>query len=147
MKYLITGGAGFIGSNIAEELLRRGHQVRILDNFSTGSRENISEFIDQIELYEGDLRHFHNVREAVDGMDFVLHQGALPSVPRSISDPIATNEVNVTGTLNVLYAAKDAGVKRVVMASWSGARPSATPGFSSKPSILYPRESIFLCLL
>lgn len=119
MKYLITGGAGFIGSNIAEELLNRGHQVRVLDNFSTGRRENLSEFIDSIELIEGDLRNYHNVREAVDEMDFVLHQGALPSVPRSVSDPISTNEVNVTGTLNVLYAARDAGIKRVVMASSS----------------------------
>lgn len=119
MKYLITGGAGFIGSNIAEELLNRGHQVRILDNFSTGRRENISEFLEEIELIEGDLRNYHNVREAADGMDFVLHQGALPSVPRSVSDPISTNEVNVTGTLNVLYAAKDARVKRVVFASSS----------------------------
>lgn len=119
MKYLITGGAGFIGSNIAEELLNRGHQVRVLDNFSTGRRENLSEFIDSIELIEGDLRNYHNVREAVEEMDFVLHQGALPSVPRSVSDPISTNEVNVTGTLNVLYAARDAGIKRVVMASSS----------------------------
>jgi len=119
MKYLITGGAGFIGSNIAEELLNRGHQVRVLDNFSTGRRENLSEFIDSIELIEGDLRNYHNVREAVEEMDFVLHQGALPSVPRSVSDPISTNEVNVTGTLNVLYAARDAGVRRVVMASSS----------------------------
>lgn len=119
MKYLITGGAGFIGSNIAEELLNRGRQVRVLDNFSTGRRENLSEFIDNLELIEGDLRNYHNVREAVEGMDFVLHQGALPSVPRSLIDPISSNEVNVTGTLNVLYAAKDAGVKRVVMASSS----------------------------
>jgi UDP-glucose 4-epimerase len=119
MRYLITGGAGFIGSNIAEELLRRGHRVRILDNFSTGFRENLGDFMEQVELYEGDLRHYHNVREAVEGMDFVLHQGALPSVPRSVSDPIASNEVNITGTLNVLYAAKDAGVKRVVTASSS----------------------------
>lgn len=119
MKYLITGGAGFIGSNIAEELLNRGHQVRVLDNFSTGRRENLSEFIENIDLIEGDLRSYHHVREAVEGMDFVLHQGALPSVPRSVSDPISTNEVNVTGTLNVLYSARDAGVKRVVMASSS----------------------------
>ena len=117
--YLVTGGAGFIGSHLVEELLRRGEKVRILDNFSTGKRENVDAFAGRIELIEGDIRSHHIVREAVDGVDFVLHQGALPSVPRSINDPITTNEVNVTGTLNVLDAAKDAGVKRVVYASSS----------------------------
>ncbi len=119
MKYLITGGAGFIGSNLAVELLQRGHNVRILDNFATGRRENIAPIMDKIELIEGDLRSYHIVREAVDGMDFILHQGALPSVPRSIQDPITSNEVNVTGTLNILNAAQDARVKRVVFASSS----------------------------
>ncbi len=119
MKYLITGGAGFIGSNLAEELVRRGHTVRILDNFSTGSEDNLKSIKDRIEIIEGDLRNYHNVREAVDGMDFVLHQGALPSVPRSVRDTLSSNEVNVTGTLNVLYAGRDAGVKRFVMASSS----------------------------
>ncbi len=119
MKYLVTGGAGFIGSNIVEELLKRGHQVRVLDNFATGRRENLAPFLNQIELIEGDLRSYHIVREAVDGMDFILHQGALPSVPRSIKDPITSNEVNVGGTLNVLDAARDAGVERVVFASSS----------------------------
>ncbi|MBN2365434.1 MAG: NAD-dependent epimerase/dehydratase family protein, partial [Calditrichaeota bacterium] len=119
MKYLVTGGAGFIGSNLSEALLQRGHSVRILDNFATGRRENIAPFLDEIELFEGDLRSYHIVRDAVDGMDFVLHQGALPSVPRSIKDPITTNQVNVEGTLNILDAAADAGVKRVVFASSS----------------------------
>lgn len=119
MKYLVTGGAGFIGSNIVEELLRRGEKVRVLDNFSTGKRENLTQFIDQIELIEGDIRSYHIVREAVSGIDVVLHQAALPSVPRSIRDPITSNEVNVTGTLNILNAAKDAKVKRVVFASSS----------------------------
>lgn len=119
MKYLVTGGAGFIGSNLSETLLQRGHSVRILDNFATGRRENIAPFLDKIELFEGDLRSYHIVRDAVDGMDFVLHQGALPSVPRSIKDPITTNQVNVEGTLNILDAAADAGVKRVVFASSS----------------------------
>ncbi len=118
-KYLVTGGAGFIGSNIVEELLRRGEGVRVLDNFSTGRRENIQPFLDRIELIEGDIRSYHIVREAVDGVDFILHQAALPSVPRSIKDPITTNEVNVAGTLNILDAASDAGVKRVVYASSS----------------------------
>jgi len=119
MKYLVTGGAGFIGSNLVAELLRRGHQVRVLDNFSTGSRQNLSEFRDKIELVEGDLRSYHIVREAVDGMEFIFHEGALPSVPRSIADPVTSNEVNVGGTLNILHAALDAGVKRVVFASSS----------------------------
>ena len=118
-SYLVTGGAGFIGSHLVEELIRRGQHVRVLDNFSTGKRENLRDLMDQIELIEGDIRSYHIVREAVQGIDFVLHQGALPSVPRSINDPITTNEVNVGGTLNVLDASKDAGVKRVVYASSS----------------------------
>lgn len=119
MKYLVTGGAGFIGSNIVAELLSRGHQVRVLDNFATGRRENITSFLDKIELFEGDIRSYHIVRDAVDSVDFILHQGALPSVPRSIKDPITSNEVNVAGTLNILNAAVDANVKRVVFASSS----------------------------
>jgi len=117
-RYLVTGGAGFIGSHIAEALLARGEQVRILDNFATGSRENL-EAITEAEVVEGDVRGYHVVREAVDGCDVVLHQAALPSVPRSIKDPITSNEVNVVGTLNVLNAAKDAKVKRLVYASSS----------------------------
>jgi nucleoside-diphosphate-sugar epimerase len=119
MKYLVTGGAGFIGSNIVQELVRRGEQVRVLDNFATGFRENLREFISKIELIEGDLRSYHIVREAIDGINVILHQGALPSVPRSINDPITTNQVNVEGTLNILEAARDAGVSRVVFASSS----------------------------
>ena len=117
--YLVTGGAGFIGSHLVEELVKRGEQVRVLDNFSTGKRENLSDLLENIELVEGDIRSYHIVREVVQGVDFVLHQGALPSVPRSINDPITTNEVNVGGTLNILDAARDAGVKRVVYASSS----------------------------
>ena len=117
--FLVTGGAGFIGSHIVEELVRRGEKVRVLDNFSTGKRENLTPFLEQIELIEGDIRSYHIVREAVQGVDYILHQGALPSVPRSINDPITTNEVNVGGTLNILDAARDAGVKRVVYASSS----------------------------
>jgi UDP-glucose 4-epimerase len=119
MKYLVTGGAGFIGSNIVEELVRRGEKVRVLDNFSTGRRENLSELHDRIELVEGDIRSYHIVREGVEGVDVILHQAALPSVPRSIKDPITTSEVNVGGTLNILMAARDAKVKRVVYASSS----------------------------
>ena len=117
--YLVTGGGGFIGSNIVEELIKRGEKVRVLDNFSTGKRDNLLPFQDQVELVEGDIRSYHIVRAAVEGVDFILHQAALPSVPRSINDPLTTNEVNVVGTLNILNAAKDVGVKRIVYASSS----------------------------
>lgn len=119
MHYLVTGGAGFIGSNIVEELLKRGYNVRVLDNFSTGKRENLKKFENDIELIEGDIRSYHTVKQAVTGIDIVLHQAALPSVPRSINDPITSNEVNVGGTLNMLDASKDAEVKRFVFASSS----------------------------
>ncbi len=121
MMYLVTGGAGFIGSNIVKEILRRGDKVRVLDNFATGKRENILHYKDNpnFEMFEGDLRSFHVVRDAVKGADYVLHQGALPSVPRSINDPITSNDVNILGTLNVLEAAKEFKVKRVVFASSS----------------------------
>ncbi len=119
MLYLVTGGAGFIGSHIVEELVRRGEQVRVLDNLSTGRRENIAPFVEQIELLVGDLCEIGVVRRAVEGVDYVLHQGALPSVPRSVANPIASNAANVVGTLNLLVAARDAGVKRVVYASSS----------------------------
>ncbi|HQF67863.1 MAG TPA: SDR family oxidoreductase [Candidatus Cloacimonadota bacterium] len=121
MKYLVTGGAGFIGSNIVKELLRQGQEVRVLDNFATGKRENILPLLKNstLTLIEGDLRSFHIARAAVKGVDYILHQGALPSVPRSINDPITSNDVNVLGTLNILEAAKEFGVKRVVCASSS----------------------------
>jgi nucleoside-diphosphate-sugar epimerase len=123
--YLVTGGAGFIGSHIVEEVLRRGERVRVLDNFSTGRRENLkfdelpASVLHSLEVIEADIRDAGAVKAATEGVDFVLHQAALPSVPRSILDPLTTNEVNVTGTLNVLVAARDAGVKRLVYASSS----------------------------
>jgi len=117
--YLVTGGAGFIGSNTAEQLVRRGETVRILDNFSTGKKENIAKFKDGIELIEGDLRDLEIVKRAMMGVDFVLHEGALPSVQRSVEDPLSTNRVNILGTLNVLLAAREAKVKRMVYASSS----------------------------
>lgn len=118
---LVTGGAGFIGSNIVKELLETGNKVHVLDNFATGKRENLFPFINNpnFQLFEGDLRSFHIVRAAVKGCEFVLHQGALPSVPRSVADPITSNDVNILGTLNILEAAKEFGVKRVVYASSS----------------------------
>lgn len=119
MKFLVTGGAGFIGSNIVEELLKRGFKVRVLDNFSTGKRENLRVVENDIEIIEGDIRSYHTVNQAVKGINIILHQAALPSVPRSINDPITTNEVNVQGTLNVLEASKDHKVKRIVFASSS----------------------------
>ena len=118
-EYLVTGGAGFIGSNIVEVLLEQGKSVRVLDNFSTGKRENVALFGDRIELVDGDLCRPEDVRRAVDGVRYVLHQGAVPSVPRSVDDPLGTNEANVTGTLNLLLAARDASVARLVFASSS----------------------------
>jgi UDP-N-acetylglucosamine 4-epimerase len=117
--YLVTGGAGFIGSNIVDELLRRGETVRVLDNFATGREENLKDARDRILLIRGDVRDSAAVDRAVAGCDFVLHQAALASVPRSIADPVANNEVNAQGTLNVLVAAQKHGVRRVVYASSS----------------------------
>ncbi len=121
MRYLVTGGAGFIGSNIVSELLKQGQQVVVLDNFATGKRENILPLMknENLTMIEGDLRSFHIVRSAVKGVDYILHQGALPSVPRSINDPITSNDVNILGMLNILEAAKEFGVKRVITASSS----------------------------
>ena len=118
-NYLITGGAGFIGSNIVQALLERGQTVRVLDNFATGRRENLAEFENRIELIEGDIRDLALAERAVEDVDYVLHQAALGSVPRSVQDPLTSNAVNVNGTLNLLWAAKKAGVKRFVTASSS----------------------------
>ncbi|MFH1931243.1 MAG: SDR family oxidoreductase [Pseudomonadota bacterium] len=117
--YLVTGGAGFIGSHIVEELVKRGESVRVLDNFMTGKRENLQPFFDDIDLIEGDIRDMALCRKAVNGVDYVLHQAALPSVPRSVENPVLTHEINATGTLNLLTAAKDEGVKAFVFASSS----------------------------
>lgn len=119
--YLITGGAGFIGSNLVEALLERGERVRVLDDFSTGKRANLEPFLPKVEIHEGSLVKIDDCRRAVAGADYVLHQGALPSVPKSVSMPRESNEVNVTGTLNILVAARDAKVKRVVYAASSSA--------------------------
>ena len=119
MKYLVTGGAGFIGSNIARRLLEQGHEVRILDNFSSGHRGNIASFVDNVEVINGDIRDYWTVLKAVRGIDYILHQAALPSVPRSVANPLTSNATNVDGTLNLLEAARHAGVKKFVMASSS----------------------------
>ena len=118
--YLVTGGAGFIGSNVAEGLLRRGDRVRVFDNLSTGRRENL-DGLDGVELFEGDLRDLDAVRRSVSGVEGVFHQAALRSVPRSVDDPMSTNDVNVGGTLNLLMACREAKVRRVVYASSSSA--------------------------
>jgi UDP-glucose 4-epimerase len=117
-RYLVTGGAGFIGSNVAEALMRRGDRVRILDDFSTGRRENLAS-LSGVEIVEGDLRDAATVRRAVEGVEGVFHQAALRSVPRSVDDPLSSNEVNVTGTLVLLLASREARVRRLVYASSS----------------------------
>jgi nucleoside-diphosphate-sugar epimerase len=119
MLYLVTGGAGFIGSHIVERLVKAGEKVRVLDNFSSGTRENLKDLLDKIELVEGDIRDFWIVIKTVEGVDFVLHQAALTSVQRSIKNPLTTNEVNINGTLNLLEAAKIHKIKRFIYASSS----------------------------
>lgn len=117
--YLVTGGAGFIGSHIAERLVREGFPVRVLDDFSSGKAANLESIRNEVELIEGDIRDVNLVSEATKGVEIVFHEAALGSVPRSVADPLTTHEVNITGTLNVLLAARDAGVRRVVYASSS----------------------------
>lgn len=118
--YLVTGGAGFIGSHLATELVERGHRVRVLDNLSTGHRHNLAHLPD-VELIEGDLADLDACVGAVKGIDYVLHQAAIPSVPRSVADPITSNRSNIDGSLNILVAARDAGVRRLVYAGSSSA--------------------------
>jgi nucleoside-diphosphate-sugar epimerase len=119
MKALVTGGGGFIGSNVVRALLARGDDVRVLDNFSTGSRTNLAGLEQDVQLVEGDLRSYERVHAAIRGVEVVFHQGALPSVPRSVQDPLTTTAVNIEGTLNVLLAARDEDVRRIVNASSS----------------------------
>jgi UDP-glucose 4-epimerase len=118
-KILVTGGAGFIGSHLVRALLERGDRVRIIDNFSTGKRANLGGVEDDLEVMEGELRSYERVHNAMRGIEIVFHQGALPSVPRSMQDPLTTSAVNIEGTLNVLLAARDEGARRVVFASSS----------------------------
>ena len=118
-RVLVTGGGGFIGSNLVRDLLERGDTVRILDNFATGNRANLAGLESEVEVFEGELRSYERVHNAVRGVELVFHQGALPSVPRSVQDPLTTSAVTIEGTLNVLLAARDENVRRVVYASSS----------------------------
>jgi nucleoside-diphosphate-sugar epimerase len=125
-RVLVTGGGGFIGSHLVSRLAAEGYEVRVLDNFATGRRENITDLGSEVELVEGDLQSYERVHTAVRECEVVFHQGALPSVPRSLQDPLTTNAVNVIGTLNVLLASRDSGVRRIVFASSSSVY-GATP--------------------
>ncbi|MFH1387069.1 MAG: SDR family oxidoreductase [bacterium] len=146
-NYLITGGAGFIGSNIVEELVNQGQKVKVLDDFSTGKKENLKQFSSAIEIIEGDIRNVNIVTQAMKGIDYVLHQAALASIPRSIKEPLRCNDVNVNGTLNVLLASREAGVKRVVYASSSsvyGDNPALpkVEEMNPKPKAPYPAAKL-----
>ncbi|MCG3155474.1 MAG: UDP-N-acetylglucosamine 4-epimerase [bacterium] len=139
--FLVTGGGGFIGSNLVRALVEHGERVRVLDNFATGKRSNLAEFAGQLELLEGDIRDRALVEQAVAGVDYVLHQAALGSVPRSIQDPLTSNDVNVNGTINLLWAAKQARVKRFVFASSSsvyGDTPTLPKEESMPPNPISP---------
>ncbi len=120
-RYLVTGGAGFIGSNLVERIVQNGDNVRVIDNLSTGHMANLAPYLDKIDFVNGDIRYLNTVMEAMKDVDYVLHQAALPSVPRSVETPLESNDVNTNGTLNLLYAAKESGVKRFVMAASSSA--------------------------
>ncbi len=135
-KYLVTGGAGFIGSNIAATLVELGDRVRIADDFSTGRRENMAKFDRQIELFQGDLAELDFARRVVDGVDYVIHQAAIPSVPRSVADPVGNNRAGVVATLNLLLAARDAGVRRMTYASSSSIYGEARDGAAKREDML-----------
>ncbi|MCZ6815314.1 MAG: SDR family oxidoreductase [Planctomycetota bacterium] len=121
MAYLVTGGAGFIGSHLVEKLVGDNARVRVLDNFTTGKRENIAPFLDRIELIEGDIADPDICRRSCDGVEVVFHQAAMPSVPKSVEDPVTSHRTNIDGTFNLLVAARDAGVRRFVYAASSSA--------------------------
>jgi len=130
--YLVTGGAGFIGSHVVDALVNQGHAVRVVDNFSTGYRENLAHVADKIDLHEISITDRDALAEAMQGVDYVFHIAALPSVPRSVADPIGSNDNNVNGTLNVLVTARDAGVKRVVYSGSSSAYGNITAEYKSE---------------
>lgn len=137
-KCLVTGGAGFIGSHLIDELLAKGHEVRTIDNFSTGDRRNLIHISGDVEIVEGDLRSFERAADAVEGCELVFHLAALPSVPRSVQDPLTSSAVNVTGTLNVLLAARNAGVRRVVYASSSSVYGSIEEEVKQEDQFIFP---------
>lgn len=139
--YLVTGGAGFIGSNIVEELVRRSEKVRVLDNLATGHIENLAPLMGKISWHQADIRQLESIRPDFEGVDYVVHLAAIPSVPRSVADPLTSNSVNIDGTLNVLVAARDAGAKRVVFAASSSAygdHPSLPRVETQEPRPLSP---------
>ena len=141
IDYLITGGAGFIGSNLAEYLVARGKKVRIFDDFSSGRRENIAGLTDSVEVVTGSLCDLPSIQRAATGVHYVIHMGAIPSVPFSVQEPVATNAANITGTLNVLVAARDAGVRRLVFSSSSsvyGESPTLPKHEAMPPAPLSP---------
>ena len=134
--YLVTGGCGFVASHLVEELVKRNETVRVFDDCSTGTTDNIAAVKDRVQFINGDLRDFEALQRAVDRVDYIMHQGALPSVARSVANPIRSNAVNIGGTLNILVAARDAGVKRVVYAGSSSVYGNVTtlPRSESLPS-------------
>lgn len=134
-NYLITGGAGFIGSNLAAELISQGHTVRIIDNFSTGKHENLNRLSGHFDVIQGDVTRLEDMRHAVQTMDVVFHQAAIPSVPKSVDDPLGSNRATVDGTLNVLLASRDAGVRRVVFASSSSIYGDQDPDLAKVESM------------
>jgi len=147
-KYLITGGAGFIGSNLARYILDKGHDVVVLDNFATGKRENLTEIKDRITLIEGDIRDRKTVDQAITGCKAVFHQGALGSVPRSVDDPQTSHDVNVNGTITVLESARNLGVRRIVFAASSSAygdQPTSPKHEGMVPAPISPYASSKVC--
>jgi nucleoside-diphosphate-sugar epimerase len=140
MNFLVTGGAGFIGSNLVRALLSRGDKVRVLDNFSTGKRENLDlpglprDLVANLKVVEGDITNLSTCHKASKGVEYILHQAAMPSVPRSVALPIESNSANIDGTLNLLVAAREAGVKRLIFASSSSVYGNA-PGYPRKETI------------
>src|SRR5262245_57782922 len=141
--YLVTGGAGFIGSHLSEELVRRGQRVRVVDSLITGKRENLAH-IEGVEFIHGALAELDVARRAVEGVDYVLHQAAIASVPRSVEDPITSNRANIDASLNLLVAARDAKVKRVVYAGSSSAygNTPALPKVETMPTARMSRYAL-----